>query len=62
MVTRANILSRLVSPDMSPYPTDIRVAIVQYKLARYLVAFPTHTHRQKSGDGNGVEIVPNRRR
>lgn len=35
MVTSANIRSRLLSAEMSPYPTDMRVAIVQYKLARY---------------------------
>lgn len=35
MVNSANRRSRLVLAEMSPYPTDISVAIVQYKLARY---------------------------
>lgn len=35
IVTRAKRRSWLVLADMSPYPTDMSVAIVQYKLARY---------------------------
>lgn len=35
IVTRAKRRSWLVLADMSPYPTDMSVAIVQYRLARY---------------------------
>lgn len=62
MVTRANIRSRLLSAEMSPYPTDMRVAIVQYKLARYCTGIQRTIPRSVPRTGSKSRTFREKRR